>query len=55
MLRQHRLARKSAARSAARAPHHDMALASTVVFFGVFPLVLGAGLILVQTLLAVAH
>jgi hypothetical protein len=32
-----------------------MALASTVVFFGVLPLVLGAGLILVQSILALAH
>jgi hypothetical protein len=55
MLRQKRLARKSAARSAARGPHHDMALASTVVFFGVVPAVLGAGLLLVQSILAFAH
>jgi hypothetical protein len=55
MLRQQRLARKFAARNAPRAAHHDMALASTVVFFGVFPAVLGAGLILVQTILAFAH
>jgi hypothetical protein len=54
MLRQQRLARKSAARTA-RAAHHDMALASTIVFFGVLPLVFGAGLILVQTILAYAH
>jgi hypothetical protein len=55
MLRQKRLARKSAARSTARAAHHDMALASTIVFFGVFPLVIGAGLVLVQTILAFTH
>jgi hypothetical protein len=53
MLRQK--TRKSVARSATRAPHHDMALASTIVFFGVFPAVLGAGLLLVQSILAFAH
>jgi len=32
----------------------DMALASTIVFFGVFPAVLATGLVLVQTIAALA-
>jgi len=50
MLRQHRLARKAAARFAPRDPGHDMALAATLVFFGVFPIMLVSGLLLVQIL-----
>jgi hypothetical protein len=51
MLRQQRLARKFVARQ----PQRDMALASTIVFFGVFPAVLGAALVLTQLILAFAH
>jgi hypothetical protein len=51
MLRQQRLIRKAAARR----PHNDMALASTIVFFGVLPAVMAAGLVLTQLVLAVAH
>lgn len=51
MLRQQRLARKFIARQ----PHRDMALASTIVFFGVFPAVMGAALLLMQLILAVSH
>ncbi len=42
------------ARAAARSPDRDMALASTIVFFGVFPAVLAAGLIVVQVIAAFA-
>jgi hypothetical protein len=54
MLRTQRLARKSAAR-AVRSAGPDMALATTIVFFGVFPAVMAAGLVLVQILGAVVH
>ncbi len=54
MLRTQKLARKAAAR-AVRSAGPDMALASTIVFFGVFPAVMAAGLVLVQILAAVAH
>ena len=50
MLRHHRLARKSTARFAPRDPGHDMALATTLVFFGVLPIMLVCGLMLVQIL-----
>ena len=53
MLRQHRLARKSAARAVHRAGP-DMALASTIVFFGVFPAVMAARLVLVQVVSTIA-
>ena len=55
MLRQQKLARKFAARPAAHRAGPDMALASTIVFFGVFPAVLAAGLILVQVVAAIAR
>ncbi|HXC53834.1 MAG TPA: hypothetical protein VNU97_00930 [Rhizomicrobium sp.] len=55
MLRTERLARKSASRPAAHRAGPDMALASTIVFFGVFPAVLAAGLILVQLVTAMTH
>jgi hypothetical protein len=54
MLRQDRLSRKLAARPPHRAGA-DMALASTIVFFGVFPAVMVAGLILVQVITALAR
>lgn len=54
MLRTQKLARKSAARAAHRAGP-DMALATTIVFFGVFPAVLAAGLVLTQIVAAIAH
>lgn len=54
MLRTQKLARKSAAR-AIRPAGPDMALATTIVFFGVFPAVMAAGLALVQVLTALTH
>ncbi len=48
MLRNQKLARKSAARTATHRAGPDMALATTITFFGVFPAVMAAGLILVQ-------
>jgi hypothetical protein len=50
MLRRQRLARKAAARAAAP----DMALASTIVFFGVFPAAMATGLVLVQIVSAMS-
>jgi len=50
MLRRQRLARKSAARAAGP----DMALASTIVFFGVLPAAMATGLVLVQVVAAFA-
>ena len=50
MLRRQRLARKAAARSAGT----DMGLASTIVFFGVFPAVMATGLVLAQVVSAFA-
>ncbi len=41
-------------RSAVHRAGPDMALASTIVFFGVFPAVLGTGLALVQIVAALA-
>jgi hypothetical protein len=55
MLRQHRLARKAAARSAVHRAGPDMALATTIVFFGVFPAVLATGLAVVQVMTALAR
>ena len=55
MLRQDRLSRKAAARSAVHRAGPDMALATTIVFFGVFPAVLAAGLVVVQVATALAH
>lgn len=43
-------ARKPSARFTPRDPGPDMALAATLVFFGVFPVVLVCGLMLVQIL-----
>lgn len=54
MLRTQKLARKAAARAARRAGP-DMALASTIVFFGVFPAAMAAGLVLVQVVGAIAR
>ena len=50
MLRQQKIARKAAVRFAPRDPGHDMALAATLVFFGVFPIMLVSGLLLIQIL-----
>ena len=55
MLRRQRLARKAAARSTVHRAGPDMALASTIVFFGVFPTVMAAGLVVVQVATALAH
>ena len=55
MLRNQKLARKYAARSAAHRAGPDMALASTMVFFGVFPGVMAAGLVVVQVVTTLAH
>lgn len=55
MLRHQRLTAKLAARPSARRAGPDMALASTIVFFGVFPAVMAAGLVLVQVVAAFAH
>ena len=55
MLRQHRLARKSAARYAPRDPGPDLALAATLVFFGVFPIMAVSGLMIMQMLGAIAQ
>jgi len=55
MLRQQRLTAKRAARPAAHRAGPDMALASTIVFFGVFPVVMAAGLVMVQVIAAVTH
>lgn len=41
-------------RPAVRRAGPDMALASTIVFFGVFPAVLGTGLVLVQLIATLA-
>ncbi len=55
MLRTEKLARKSAARAATHRAGPDMALASTIVFFGVVPAVMAAGIVVVQVITAVAH
>ena len=55
MLRQQRLSRKLAARPAVHRAGPDMALATTIVFFGVFPAVMAAGLVMVQLVMAFAH
>ena len=55
MLRQQRLTRKLAARPSVHRAGPDMALASTIVFFGVFPAVMAAGLVMVQVIVAVSH
>jgi len=55
MLRTARLAHKAAARPVMHRAGPDMALASTIVFFGVFPAVLVAGLLLVQLVTAFAQ
>lgn len=54
MLRHQRLSRKAAARSLHRAGP-DMALATTIVFFGVFPAVMAAGFAAVEVLTAFAR
>ena len=48
MLRTEKLARKSAARLTVRAAGPYMALATTMVFFGVLPAVMAAGLIVTE-------
>jgi hypothetical protein len=53
MLRQS--SRRSAARFAPRDPAPDMALAATLVFFGVFPFLLVGTLLLAQVLGSLAH
>ncbi|MBL6854109.1 MAG: hypothetical protein ISS15_07485 [Alphaproteobacteria bacterium] len=55
MLRTQRLARKGSSRPAVHRAGPDMALATTIVFFGVFPAVLATGLILVQFVAAFGH
>ena len=56
MLRTQRLARKAAVRHpVVHRAGPDMALASAIVFFGVFPAVMGAGFVVVQVLTALAH
>ncbi len=50
MLRQHRIAGKYSARFAVRDPGPDLALAATLVFFGVFPILLVTALMLMQML-----
>jgi hypothetical protein len=50
MHRHTKLATKSPARFAPRDAGHDMALAATLVFFGVFPILLASSLLLVQAL-----
>jgi hypothetical protein len=55
MLRTPRLARKAAIRPAVHRAGPDMALATTIVFFGMFPAVLAAGLLVVQIVTAVAR
>lgn len=55
MFRQHRLSSKSDARFAPRDPGPDLALAATLVFFGVFPILLVTGLMMMQTLGGFAH
>jgi len=55
MLRTQRLAQKAAIRPAVHRAGPDMALATTIVFFGVFPAVLAAGLLLVQFVTAFAR
>jgi hypothetical protein len=42
------------ARTASRRAGSDMALASTIVFFGIFPVVMAAGLVMVQVIGAFA-
>ncbi len=54
MLRQQRLTAKFAARQAAYRAGPDMALASTIVFFGVFPAILAGGLLFAQVVAAFA-
>ncbi len=55
MLRQHRISGKSATRFAPRDPGSDLALAATLVFFGVFPIMLVTGLMIMQMLGSFAH
>lgn len=55
MLRTQRLARKAAIRPAVHRAGPDMALATTIVFFGVFPAVLASGFMLVHLVTAFAH
>ncbi len=50
MLSQTRPSRKSTARFAPRDPGPDMALAATLVFFGVFPILVVTGLMMMQML-----
>jgi hypothetical protein len=47
--------RRSTVRFAPRDPGHDMALAATLVFFGVFPFLLVSTLLLAQVLGSLAH
>lgn len=55
MLRNQRPARKAAIRPAVHRAGPDMALASTIVFFGMFPAVMGAGLLMEQFITAFAR
>ena len=54
MLRCQNLIRTPTGRSAAHRAGQDMALATTIVFFGVFPAVLGTGLVIVQLIATLA-
>jgi hypothetical protein len=55
MLSPTRPSRKSAIRFAPRDPGPDMALAATLVFFGVFPILVVTGLMMMQMLGAFAQ
>lgn len=55
MLRQQRIAGKYSARFAPRDAGPDLALAATLVFFGVFPILLVTGVMLLQMLGGSVH
>jgi len=55
MFRQQRLTRKFAARPAPHRASADLSLAATISFFGVLPLVLGGGLVVIQFVSYLAH
>ncbi len=55
MFRQQRLSRKFAARPAPHRASADLSLAATVSFFGILPLVLGGGLVVIQFVSYLAH
>jgi len=55
MLRQTKLSSRPATRFATRDPGPDLALAATLVFFGVFPIVLVSGFMIMQMFGAFAN